>query len=152
MSLLGKAISLAAIAHQDQLDKQGDPVILHPLMVMHEIRAHGFDETHQIVGVLHDVIEDTAIRYEGIQARFGTVIAEAVDSVTRRESEPYEKFIERAAQNDIGRVVKWFDLRHNRFGRRPIPGVERLHARYDKAMEYLLALDNAIAIPKRRAA
>ena len=34
MATLGKAIAIAAQAHQDQYDKAGAPYILHPLRMM----------------------------------------------------------------------------------------------------------------------
>lgn len=34
MATLGKAIAIAAQAHQDQQDKAGAPYILHPLRMM----------------------------------------------------------------------------------------------------------------------
>ena len=54
MSTLQKAISIAVEAHEGQVDKGGNPYILHPLRVMMSLRT--IDE--MIVGVLHDVVED----------------------------------------------------------------------------------------------
>ncbi len=52
---LEDAIRLAVEAHQGQRDKIGQPYILHPLRVMFRLTS----ETERIVGVLHDVIEDS---------------------------------------------------------------------------------------------
>jgi (p)ppGpp synthase/HD superfamily hydrolase len=56
MSTLQRAIEIAVMAHKGQVDKAGAPYVLHPLRVMHSLRAENVQT--QIVGVLHDVVED----------------------------------------------------------------------------------------------
>ena len=51
---LEKAIKIVVEAHTGQLDKGGNPYILHPLRVMLSLKT----EEERIVGVLHDVFED----------------------------------------------------------------------------------------------
>ena len=51
-----KAIKIAVEAHTGQVDKGGNPYILHPLRVMLSLNS----EEERIVGVLHDVVEDCA--------------------------------------------------------------------------------------------
>ena len=51
---LEKAIKIAVEAHTGQLDKGGNPYILHPLRVMLSLET----EEERIVGILHDVVED----------------------------------------------------------------------------------------------
>jgi len=51
---LEKAIKIALEAHIGQVDKGGNPYILHPLRVMLSLNS----EEERIVGVLHDVVED----------------------------------------------------------------------------------------------
>ena len=53
---LEKAIKIAVEAHTGQVDKGGNPYILHPLRVMLSLNS----EEERIVGVLHDVVEDCA--------------------------------------------------------------------------------------------
>ena len=53
--LLSKAISLAIKAHEGQVDKSGMPYARHIMRVM----AAGRTMDEKIVGVLHDVVEDT---------------------------------------------------------------------------------------------
>ena len=53
---LEKAIKIAAEAHTGQVDKGGNPYILHPLRVMLSLNT----EEERVVGVLHDVVEDCA--------------------------------------------------------------------------------------------
>ena len=54
------AIQIASQYHFGQVDKQGKTYILHPLRVM----LKGSTTSEQIVGVLHDIVEDTIITPE----------------------------------------------------------------------------------------
>ncbi|MEZ4677527.1 MAG: hypothetical protein R2932_25260 [Caldilineaceae bacterium] len=64
MSTLAKAIAIAAQAHVDQVDKAGQPYILHPLRMMMQLD----NEAAQIVAMLHDVVEDTPITLDDLRA------------------------------------------------------------------------------------
>jgi GTP diphosphokinase / guanosine-3',5'-bis(diphosphate) 3'-diphosphatase len=55
MSILERAIALAAERHAGQTDKVGEPYILHVLRVMLQMP----DEESRIAAVLHDIVEDT---------------------------------------------------------------------------------------------
>jgi (p)ppGpp synthase/HD superfamily hydrolase len=73
-------------------------------------------EKEKVVGVLHDIIEDTNITYEYLLKNgfdVETEILEALKSVTRNEKETYEQFIETEALNPIGKRVKMADLQYN---------------------------------------
>ena len=109
---LAKAIEIAASAHSEQKDKGGSPYILHPIRVMMSLNT----EEEKIVGVLHDVVEDSEdwdfdrLREEG----FAEDIISALKSVTKQsDAENYEAFIERAGRNQIGRYVKIADIKDN---------------------------------------
>lgn len=110
MSNLNVAIKLAADAHLGQFDKTGDPYILHSLRVMMQLET----EAERIVGVLHDVLEDTKVKVtELLKQGFSGQVIEALESVTRRNEETYFEFVQRAKQNEIGRKVKLADLKDN---------------------------------------
>ncbi|CAI8843305.1 HD domain-containing protein [Pseudomonas serboccidentalis] len=107
---LERAIALAATAHAGQVDKGGAPYILHPLKVM--LRMSSLEE--RIVAVLHDVVEDCGISLDDLRKEgFSEEVLSAIESVTKVAGESYEDFVERAAQNPIGRVVKLVDLEEN---------------------------------------
>ena len=107
---LERAIAIAATAHAGQLDKGGAPYILHPLKVM--LRMSSLEE--RIVAVLHDVVEDCGISLEDLRKEgFSEAVLSAIEAVTKVPGESYEDFVERAAQNPIGRVVKLADLEEN---------------------------------------
>ena len=85
---LNDAIAIAAIVHKGQLDKAGDPYILHPLRMM--MRMH--DKTSRIVAVLHDVVEDSpkADKWDFERLRtngFSEEVIAALDCVTDRKEQ-----------------------------------------------------------------
>lgn len=110
MSTLENAIALAVEAHRGQLDKNGSPYILHPLRVM--LRLEG--ELERTVGILHDVVEDTAYTFEDLrQMGYSEEVITALDGVTRREQESYEEFVNRSQSHPVSRRVKLADLEDN---------------------------------------
>jgi (p)ppGpp synthase/HD superfamily hydrolase len=112
MSLLEKAIAIAVEAHQGKKDKASQPYIIHPLRVMFRVET----EDEKIVAVLHDVVEDHGDVWPVERLRengFPQHILDALDCVTKRDGEPYEKFIERSASNSIALHVKLADLEDN---------------------------------------
>lgn len=109
---LERAIEIAVSAHKGQIDKGGNPYILHPLSVMMALDS----EDEKIVGVLHDVVEDNqAWTFERLEIEgFSVSVIEALKSVTKlSENEDYDDFITRCIGNDIGKKVKIADIRHN---------------------------------------
>lgn len=107
---LERAIAIAATAHEGQVDKGGAPYILHPLKVM--LRVNTLEE--RIVAVLHDVVEDCGVSLDDLRKEgFSETVLTAIASVTKAPGESYEAFVERAAKNPIGRVVKLADLEEN---------------------------------------
>jgi (p)ppGpp synthase/HD superfamily hydrolase len=107
---LERAIAIAAMAHAGQVDKGGAPYILHPLKVM--MRMNTLEE--RIVAVLHDVVEDCGISLDDLRKEgFSEEILSAIESVTKVPGESYEDFVDRTAQNPIGRAVKLADLEEN---------------------------------------
>ena len=111
MSTLERAIEIATEAHRGQLDKAGNDYIGHPLRVM----AAGKSVNEKIVGVLHDVVEDTEWTFEMLAAEgFAHEVIDALRCVTKlSDSEPYDKFIARVKTNSLAVAVKLNDLTDN---------------------------------------
>ena len=109
--LLSKALNLAMQAHAGQTDKAGMPYIGHVMRVMQAGRT--IDE--KIVGVLHDIVEDTSWTFETLLAEgFPAHIVDALRCVTKiSEEEPYEEFILRVKSNPLAVAVKINDLTDN---------------------------------------
>jgi len=110
LSNIDRAITLSAEAHSGQVDKAGQPYILHPLRLM--LKFQQTDE--MVVAVLHDVVEDSNISLDDlIGYGFSVPVVEAIDCLSRRDGESYEKFIKRIAVNDLARKIKIEDLKDN---------------------------------------
>lgn len=80
---LDHAIDMATEAHKEQKRKSGEAYITHPLQVGATLIEWGMDIDTIIAGILHDVIEDTALRLEQIETFFGRDVAFLVDGVTK---------------------------------------------------------------------
>ena len=111
MSTLTRAIEIATEAHKGQYDKAGNDYIGHPLRVM----EMGTTENEKIVGVLHDVVEDTDWTFEALAAEgFSEEVIAALRCVTKlSENENYDDFIERVKKNPLAVAVKINDLSDN---------------------------------------
>lgn len=109
--LLSKAINIAMQAHAGQVDKAGMPYIGHVMRVMQAGKT--IDE--KIVGVLHDVVEDTTWTFDALLAEgFPVHIVDALRCVTKlSDDEPYESFISRVKTNPLAVAVKINDLTDN---------------------------------------
>ena len=111
MSTIERAIQIATEAHKGQFDKAGREYIGHPIRVM----EMGKTEDEKIVGVLHDVIEDTDWTFERLEAEgFSQEVINALRCVTKTsENENYDDFIDRVKKNPLAASVKINDLTDN---------------------------------------
>jgi (p)ppGpp synthase/HD superfamily hydrolase len=111
MATLGKAIEIAIKAHVGATDKYGAPYINHVTRVMNM----GESDNEKIVGVLHDVIEDTHWTFEDLEKEgFSKEVVDAIKCVTKTsEDEDYEEFINRVKTNPLAVKVKLNDLTDN---------------------------------------
>lgn len=131
MSLAALALEIAEKAHAGVSDKAGFPYILHPTRV----GAHFEDEDAQVVGFLHDVLEDTDMQESELRQIFTKTQVDAIVALTRPDDETYHDFIERCAQNPLARRVKVQDIRDNL---RPGYTKDSLRRRYVAALIRLL--------------
>ena len=138
---LERAIEIAVSAHKGVFDKGGNPYILHPLRVMMLLTT----KDEQIVGVLHDVVEDSEdwdfdkLKAEG----FSDTVLDSLRSVTKfSENEDYDAFIQRGLDNSIGRAVKIADIKDNldvtRIGELKDKDLKRLN-KYKRSLKTLTA-------------
>lgn len=112
MSMLAKAISIAAQAHEGQVDRSGKAYILHPLHLMNQLM---YDEELAIIAVLHDVVEDSDDwnLSQLIKAGFSARVTDAIMYLTHYEGHSYEKYIDLICTNQDAITVKRKDLEHN---------------------------------------
>ena len=108
MNKLQRAIEIATEAHKGQVDKSGKDYIGHPLRVM----EMGKTEEEKIVGVLHDVIEDTDWTFEKLaEEGFSDEVIAALKCVTKTsEDEDYDDFIDRVKKGELPAANLWWKL------------------------------------------
>ena len=136
--LLEKAISIALEAHTGQVDKAGQPYILHPLRLMLKLE----DNEEQIVAILHDVVEDSSMTLDTLKENgFSDNIIAAIECLTKRDNENYLHFITRVKKNQLARKVKIEDIKDNmdlkRLNSITDKDLQRV-AKYHKALNILL--------------
>ena len=136
-----EALIIAAEAHRGVKDGGGVDYIKHPLHLAHMLKVKGYSNEHQMVAVLHDVVEDTDVTFEDLISKGvpetvlialrlmthisdevfiqGRMMAHAVlgcdaslSRIKAKEDE-YMEYINRLSKNDIARIVKIEDLDHN---------------------------------------
>jgi (p)ppGpp synthase/HD superfamily hydrolase len=105
------ARAMATAAHLGQVDKANAAYIEHPARVV----GHLVRPIHEVAAVawLHDVVEDSPITLEEVEAAFGSVVAAAVDAMTHRPGEPNLDYYARVKANPIALTVKAADLADN---------------------------------------
>jgi len=108
---LNRAIEIAVSAHEGQLDtNNGRPYIEHPFRVM----SAGQTLQEKIVGVLHDVVEDTPWTLEQLtEEGFSKDVIDGIDAMTRRDNESYDDYLLRVQDNPLATRVKLNDLTDN---------------------------------------
>jgi (p)ppGpp synthase/HD superfamily hydrolase len=139
-----EALKHAVKAHAGQVDKCGEPYILHPVAVAEALDAAVFSlfdrrerEAMVVAALLHDVWEDTDYnRHNGDLSRVEQIVLE---DITQAEGEPYAAYIERVAANPLTGTIKLADLWHNLQPERqaclPTKKQRSLEARYLKARD-----------------
>lgn len=111
--MLNAAIKLAAIWHDGQYDKAGNPYILHVLKVMHYLKSD--DEELNCIAVLHDIIEDC----EGVNASslynagMSQRVVQGVMKLTKTPGQTKEEYQAEVFSSVDAMLVKRCDLRHN---------------------------------------
>lgn len=83
LSMIEKAYNVAKKEHEGQLRRSGEPYIVHPLCVAIILAELEMDKETIAAGILHDVIEDTAMTEDEMRAEFGDEVTLLVDGVTK---------------------------------------------------------------------
>lgn len=124
VAFVRKAYELAAEAHAVQRRKSGEPYIIHPIGVASILAQLQMDDKTLAAAFLHDVVEDTDYTLDDIKERFGVVVANLVDGVTKlgkieyiskedRQIENYRKMFLAMARDIRVVLIKLADRLHN---------------------------------------
>ena len=130
---IGDAIDLIASAHKGQLYKDR-PYVLHPIEVMLEFGIGLHEE--RLTALFHDLLEDTEWTAAGLLAAgCSHRVVNAVDTLTRRDLESYDRYIDRLllSGDELAIAVKRADLTANLRNDPPA----RLRERYTAALRAL---------------
>lgn len=135
--LLSLAIKVATEAHKGQLDKGGNPYILHPQAV-----AASLDNTeNKIVAYLHDVIEDTDVTLDELEKLgFTYRIVNSVRILTKSKYISYDDYLKSVKKDSNAWHVKMADIKHNMdISRIPEPTAKDFSRieKYKKALAFL---------------
>ena len=93
------AFHFSQAAHEGQFRNSGEPYISHPLAVASILAQWHLDSQALTAGLLHDVMEDTAITKEQIEKNFGKSVAELVDGVSKLDKIEFESKVKAQAEN-----------------------------------------------------
>ena len=129
-----EAYEIAKKAHAGQKDKAGVDYILHPMKVASSV---GKDERLIVLALLHDVIEDTEVKFEDLSGLLGKKERRSLRALTRKDDRSYGQYIGVIDHYPLATEVKIADLMHNADLRRiPNPTDEDI----DRVWKYICAL------------
>ena len=135
--MLERAIILATKAHEHQIDKVGEPYILHPLRVMMAVQGM----VCRTVAVLHDVIEDSDVTGGRLREEFPDEIVNSVVALSKTKGEHLDDYLKRVCADPVARIVKIADVKDNsspvRLYRLDRDTIVRLTKKYSYALKIL---------------
>ncbi len=91
ISMIERAYKVSKEAHREQKRKSGEPYIIHPLCVAIILADLEMDKETIEAGLLHDVVEDTAMSLDELARQFGTEVSFLVDGVTKLTQLSWDK-------------------------------------------------------------
>lgn len=122
--LVERAFYTCVNAHEGQVRLSGEAYYNHPYQVAIILVQLGMDSESIAAGLLHDVLEDTAVTPEELQKQFGKSVFMLVDGVTKLgklplsskeqlQSENLRKMLIAMAQDIRVIIIKLADRLHN---------------------------------------
>lgn len=131
------ALRIAKKAHYGQVDKGGMEYIQHSIYVANQVDT----EEEKAVALLHDVIETSNYKIDDLRkSGLPESVVQAVDVLTKKPWMDEEEYLALIKQNQLARIVKLAELKHNSdLSRIPEIGLadfERVET-YKKAIAYL---------------
>jgi GTP diphosphokinase / guanosine-3',5'-bis(diphosphate) 3'-diphosphatase len=96
---LQAAYEFSEAAHDGQFRRSGEPYISHPVAVASILAQWHLDPQALTAALLHDVMEDTTVTKGEISDRFGKMVAELVDGVSKLDKIEFESHEQAQAEN-----------------------------------------------------
>ena len=140
---INQAIEYATKKHEGQYRTGGKPYITHPLEVMNMLKERNYDINYQLVGLFHDLLEDTDATEEEILNLSNDKVLEATKLLTKTKGYNMSDYIYKIKNNPIAKTVKAMDRLHNL--RCAVECNESFKIRYIKeSLEWYLDFDKEI--------
>ncbi len=112
--LYDKVLEFVKEKHKGQIRRSGEPVVSHPIGVAEILKQAGYSERYQIVGLMHDLIEDTDTTIDEIRELVqDEEIVQGVISLTKTDEMSLEESIDNAKKDMFGKVIKGADRLQN---------------------------------------
>lgn len=121
-SIIISALYLALEKHTNQERKSGEPYIEHCIAVYKILKSWGVTNNDLLTAaILHDVVEDSDIKIEEINTKFGPHVASLVESVTQlkiaktdnQDFQTLQKIIVQSFVDPMVSILKLADRCHN---------------------------------------
>ena len=141
-NMIERALFIANFGHSGQVDKQGQPYILHPIRVM----LSGKTEEEQVVGLLHDVLEDTIVTKENLLTyKYSEEIVRSVVALTHTKWQSNLEYYTQVKENPLALAVKKYDIDDNYSRLEEVVDLatrQRLKDKYERARKVLFGDGN----------
>src|SRR3989344_2358280 len=121
--IITRAFELAENAHQGQARHSGEDYIIHPLKVAQILADLNLDHETIAAALLHDVLEETLIKFEELEKSFGPTVAFLVQAATKLHRVSYsgeKQYVENFSKMILGTakdirvvLIKLADRVHN---------------------------------------
>jgi len=119
-----EAYRFSDAAHLGQFRRSGEPYIMHPIAVAEILADWKLDAAAIQAALLHDVLEDSGTKKEELIERFGPVVSELVDGVSKldrlrfdsseqQQAESFRKMLLAMARDVRVILIKLADRLHN---------------------------------------
>lgn len=100
--------------HKGQVRHSGELVVSHPIGVAEILKEAGYSEEYQMVGLMHDLVEDTDTTIEEMMELVNDEsIVNGVISLTKTDGMSLEESIDNAKKDKYGKVIKGADRYQN---------------------------------------
>jgi (p)ppGpp synthase/HD superfamily hydrolase len=103
------ALDLINREFENKFDKGGKPYIDH----LHRVSNNCITNEQKIVGLLHDLLEDTNYSIDKLKTLFSDEIVESVILLTKSKNGDYQEYLNKIYKNELAKYVKLRDLEDN---------------------------------------
>lgn len=145
-SHVARASTIAALAHDGQTRRDGSPYYDHVRRVAIRAKKRAAEAGHpdvyqeliEVVGYLHDVLEDTNVtQLQLSDAGIPLAAREALELITHAPGQGYNRYIARLSTHNVARAVKIADLLDNLTDNSNPRQIER----YSAALNFLIKVE-----------